>query len=434
MTDDRIRGVDSGIPGADGHHVPPAGGTVPEGEVADAPLTVPSRTRLGSLVVGTIVAVGRDQMLVDIGGKSDGIVSHAETLVPEGADLSAHFAVGQSLSVMVVGYDAEADTPLLSQRRAAERAAWDHLERCWREAAPVEGRVREAVPGGLVLESGPVSTFMPASLLERGAATDLSSYVGSVLSCRVIALDRRRGKVTLSHRAWLDDEAQRMRAQRWAMLEEGQVYEGVVKRLTDFGAFVDLGGIDGLLHISAMAWGRVARPSDVLAVGDPIAVKVLKLDREHQKVSLGRKQLLPDPWTTVVDRYPLGAMIEGRVVRLAAFGAFVELEPGVDGLVHISHLADHHVRDPREVLREGESVRVKVLHVLAAERRISLSLREADPLPGPAEAPVRADVGLPAASEGGGLGATLGDRIEDLGGLLQRAGLPPYSPPAGENC
>jgi len=384
-------------------------------EMRPAPeaLQPPPRPRPGTVVEGTVVRVAADHVLVDIGAKADGVVPAHEVVVPPGKTLADLFAPGDRVQVTVLGYDAKDGSPRLSHRRAAEAAAWRRLEEAFREGHVIEAPVVEAVKGGLALYPG-VRAFMPASHVERSHVPDLTPYVGQTLRCRVIELERGKGRVILSRRVVLEEEAQRRREALWAELAEGQVRQGVVKSLTDFGAFVDLGGVDGLLHVSAMAWGRVNHPSEVVSVGDPVTVKVLKVDRERQKVSLGMKQLLPDPWQSAQERYPVGSLVKGRVVRIASFGAFVELEPGIDGLIHVSELADRHVRDPREVVSEGVEVQAKVLRVVPEERRISLSLREAE---GRGRMRRREEA-RPAAAEGG---ATVGEMVGDLASLWARA-------------
>ena len=240
---------------------------------------------------------------------------------------------------------------------------------------PVEGIVRDVVKGGLLVDVG-VRSFLPASLVERGYVEDLSKYLGQTISARVIEMNRGRKKVILSRKAVLEEEYARLRQEMLDTLQENQVVKGVVRRLTQFGAFVDIGGVDGLLHISEMSWYRINHPSEVVKVGDEIEVMVLRVDRENEKISLGLKQVLPNPWDTVEEKYTVGSIIKAKVVRLAPFGAFVQLEPGVEGLVHISHLADRHVAKPDEVVTEGEEVNVKVLSVDPTEKRIRLSIRE----------------------------------------------------------
>jgi ribosomal protein S1 len=407
--------------------IPVAGGDAParpQGVDDVAAMAVPPRVRVGSVVEGTVVSVTADRLLVDIGGKADGVVPLMEAVVPAGKGLTDVFVPGQVVPVTVLGYDAQDGSPRLSQRRAVEAQAWRRLEEAWRTGQTVQGTVTEAVKGGLVLDLG-VRAFMPASHVERGHVPDLTPYVGRELSCRVIEIDRGRGKVIASRKALLEEEARAAKERLWSTLAEGQVCQGTVKSLTDFGAFVDLGGVDGLVHISAMAWGRVAHPSEVVSVGDPVTVKILKLDREHGKISLGMKQLLPDPWSQAATRYAVGSVVEGTVARIVSFGAFVQLEPGVDGLVHVSQMADRRVHDPREVVCEGQRVRARVIRVVPDEHRISLSLREVDPI-APEETGAR-----PHGPTAGG-GVTFGEVVGDIGGLLRRAAGGEDAPAAGE--
>ncbi|MBX6377027.1 MAG: 30S ribosomal protein S1 [Clostridia bacterium] len=342
----------------------------------DTGLEIPA-LRPGDLVRGTVVQVGADQLLVDVGYKTDGVVPLNEMGLKGEQRPEDVFDVGQEVAVVVTHLDQQEGTLTLSVRRAREREAWRRLDEAYREGAIIEAPVTEVVKGGLVLDVG-TRGFMPASHVERGYVSDLTVYVGQTLRCRVIELDRAKNRVILSRKVVLEEERQRLREKTWAELEEGQVRTGVVKGLTDFGAFIDLGGVDGLLHVSEMSWDRVNHPSDVLSVGDEVQVKVLRLDREKEKISLGLKQVLPDPWEHVETKYPVGSVHEGKVMRIASFGAFVQLEPGVEGLVHISQLADHHVVDPHEVISEGDVVQVKVLRVMPEERKISLSIREAN--------------------------------------------------------
>jgi len=390
-----------------------AEGAAAAGPAAEAaqPLEALPQLRVGTLVEGTVAAVATDHVLLDVHGKADGVLPLAEAVLPEGAALTEVFTLGQTVLVSVIGFEAEDGAPRLSQRRAATSAAWRRVEEAFRAGTPVEGPVREVVKGGLVLDLG-VRGFMPASQVARGQAPELAPFVGQTLSARILECDRTRNKVILSRRALLEEEHRRQRAELWAELAEGQVRSGVVKALADFGAFIDLGGVDGLLHVSAMSWGRVERPADLLSVGQRLQVKILHLDREHEKVSLGLKQVAPDPWATAAERYQVGAVVPGRVMRLCAFGAFVQLEPGIDGLVHISQLADQHVRDAREVVAEGQAVAVKILKVAPADRRISLSLREAAQEP-----PARARETAPPTA-GRSDPVTLGEVLGDLGALL----------------
>lgn len=331
--------------------------------------------RQGQVVEGTIVQVNADHLLVDVGYKSDGIVAFGEISLLPGQQPADAFQVGQRIPVVVLGIDAQEGTLKLSQRRAREREAWKVLEKSFQDKETLELPVAEVVKGGLVLDAG-VRAFMPASHVERGFVEDLSAYVGRTMRCRIIEMDRPHRKLIVSQKAILEEERGLKRQEVWTELEEGQVRTGVVKGITDYGAFVDLGGVDGLLHVSEMAWNRVNHPSEILREGQEIQVKVLRLDREKSKISLGLKQIQANPWVDVEARYPVGETFEGKVVRTVPFGAFVEIEPGVEGLVHISQLADRHVADVHEVVKEGDRVTVRVLKVSPEDRRISLSMRE----------------------------------------------------------
>ncbi|WXJ87355.1 4-hydroxy-3-methylbut-2-enyl diphosphate reductase [Moorella humiferrea] len=332
--------------------------------------------RRGSIVTGTVVQVNDNEVLVDVGGKCEGIIPLNELSHRNISDPHEVVAVGDTINVMVVKPENEEGHPVLSKRRADRRIAWEKLEQYLANGTEIQGEVIEVVKGGLLVDVG-VRGFVPASLIERGYVEDLNAYLGKTLRLRVIELDRSKNKVVLSQKAILEEEYEKQRQATWESLEVGQVRKGIVRRLTNFGAFVDLGGVDGLLHVSEISWGRVEHPRDALQEGQEIEVKVLGVDREEGKVSLGRKQLLPNPWDTAASRYPVGTIVEGKVLRLAPFGAFVEVEPGIEGLVHISQLADRHVEKPEDVVKVGDVIPVKVLGVDQEAQRMSLSLRQA---------------------------------------------------------
>jgi len=331
--------------------------------------------RSGDIVTGTVVQIGQDEVVVDVGAKTEGIIPIRELSCYEVTSIQDIVKVGDQIEVYVLKAEDNEGRLILSKEKADAERAWTSLEEALETGQAVEGTVREVVKGGLLVDLG-VRAFLPASLVDRGYVEDLSKYVGQDINVRVIELDRAKKKVILSRKAVLEEEFARRRQELLNTLEEGQVVKGVVRRLTQFGAFIDLGGVDGLLHISEMAWHRINHPSEVVNIGDEIEVKVLRVDRENEKISLGLKQILPNPWDTVEQKYPVNSLVTAKVVRLAPFGAFVELEPGVEGLVHISHLADRHVEKPDEVVQEGEEVNVKVLSVDPAEKRIRLSIRE----------------------------------------------------------
>lgn len=331
--------------------------------------------RHGEIVKGVVVHVAQDEVMVDVGAKSEGVIPIRELSCCEITSPQDVVKVGDEIEVCVLKAEDNEGKLILSKEKADAEKAWSKLEESLNTQEPVQGTVREVVKGGLLVDVG-ARAFLPASLVERGYVEDLSKYLGQVITARVIEINRGRKKVILSRKAVLEEEYARIRQEMLDSLQENQVVKGIVRRLTQFGAFVDIGGVDGLLHISEMSWYRINHPSEVVKVGDELEVMVLKVDRENEKISLGLKQVLPNPWDNVDEKYPVDSIITAKVVRLAPFGAFVQLEPGVEGLVHISHLADRHVAKPDEVVSEGEEVQVKVLSVDKAEKRIRLSIRE----------------------------------------------------------
>jgi ribosomal protein S1 len=340
----------------------------------------------GDVVVGRVVRVQEDSLMVDVGYKSEGIITMNELShkpLQHAADLGVK--VGDEIKVYVLAVDKGGEGVLrLSMRRAEEAKAWEKVVKQFEAGEVIEAPVTESVKGGLVVDLG-LRAFLPASQVDRGYVNDLAKYVGQKIRVKVIEMEKGKNRVILSRRQVLESEREGAKKGFWTGAEEGQIREGTVKSLTDFGAFVDLGGVDGLLHISEMSYGRIKHPSQVLKEGDKLQVKILRLDREKEKVSLGLKQVLPDPWQTVADRYPEGTVITGTVARLATFGAFVELEPGVDGLVHISQLADRRVNTPSDVVKVGDVVKAKVVGISPEQRRISLSIRELEAAEAPAE-------------------------------------------------
>lgn len=332
--------------------------------------------RGGEIVKGVIVEVNQDEVLVDVGAKSEGVIPLRELSCCEIGSPHEVVNVGDQIEVWVVKAEDSEGRIFLSKCRADAERAWVKLQEALENGTNVEGTVREVVKGGLIVDLG-VRAFLPASLVDRGYIEDLSKFIGSKVTCKVIEFNRPRKKVVLSRKAVLEEEYRQKRKDTLASLAEGMVVKGVVRRLTSFGAFVDIGGIDGLLHVSEISWHRVNHPTEVLQVGDEVEVKVIKVDKENEKISLSRKQVLPNPWDEIGKKYPVGSLVEAKVIRLVPFGAFVELEPGIEGLIHISHFADWHVATPEEVLTEGETVTVRVLSADPVGKRIRLSLRDA---------------------------------------------------------
>ena len=330
--------------------------------------------RPGQVVAGKVIEVGPEGVLVDVGYKSEGIIPLRELshrFVENPGDV---VRVGDEINVRILSINPEEGTLRLSRRQVLEGEAWDRLQKSRAAGEILEVNILEAVKGGLVADVG-LRAFIPASHVDVGFANNLEQYVGKPLRVKVLELERNKRRAILSSKVVLEEERNTIRERIMGTVEEGAVFHGRVKSLTSFGAFIDLGGLDGLLHISEMSWGRVMHPSEVMQPGQEVDVIVLRLDREKDKISLGMKQLLPNPWEKISAKYPEGAIILGRVARLVSFGAFVELEPGVDGLVHISHLSRHRVQKPEEVVQPGSSVYVQVIKVDSEGRRINLSMR-----------------------------------------------------------
>lgn len=328
----------------------------------------------GEIVCGTVVQVNHDEVLVDVGAKSEGVISLRE-LTSYNADPHEVVQVGDEINVMVLKTEDNEGRIILSKERVDAEKNWTGLEEAMESGTVMEGVVREVVKGGLLVDVG-VRSFLPASLVDVGYTEDLNKYLNETFKVKVIEMNKSRRKVILSRKVVMEEESAKAREELFKNLAVDQVIKGVVRRLTNFGAFVDIGGVDGLLHISEMAWYRIDRPSEVVSVDEEIEVKVLKIDEEKGKISLGLKQVLPNPWDNVEQTYQVDTIIKAKIVRLAPFGAFVQLEPGVEGLIHISHLAEHHVEKPEDVVSEGDTVEVKILSVDSQEKRVRLSISE----------------------------------------------------------
>ncbi|HBQ28302.1 MAG TPA: bifunctional 4-hydroxy-3-methylbut-2-enyl diphosphate reductase/30S ribosomal protein S1 [Desulfotomaculum sp.] len=335
----------------------------------------------GEIVSGTVVQVGTNEVMVDIGAKSEGVIPLRElSSFPNVISPSEVVQVGDKIDVMIIKAEDSEGKLILSKERADTEKAWAALEELCHNGECVEGVVREVVKGGLLVDVG-IRGFLPASLVEQGYAEDLNKYLETTIKAKIVELNRSQRKVILSRKSVLEEETATKRQELFANLEEGQRVKGIVRRLTNFGAFIDLGGADGLLHISELAWYRINHPSELLNIDEEIEVVVLRVDNENGKISLSLKQLIPNPWDNITEKYPVDSIVKARVTRLAPFGAFVQLEPGVEGLVHISHLANYHIVSPDEIVQSGDEINVKVLSVNPAEKRMRLSLREANPEP-----------------------------------------------------
>jgi small subunit ribosomal protein S1 len=351
--------------------------TGPDGEpVPNYDATIPTITE-GEVVHGTVVRVDKDEVLVDIGYKSEGVIPLAELSIRRSVNPEDEVQIGEEVDALVLTKEDAEGRLILSKKRARFEMAWKAIESAAESGDPVNGRVIEVVKGGLILDLG-VRGFLPASLVDIRRVQDLDEFLGKELRCKVIELNRSRNNVVLSRRAVLEDERKEMRQAILDRLSPGDVVEGKISNIVDFGAFVDLDGMDGLIHISELSWTHVNHPSEVLEIGQAVQVKVLDIDRDRQRISLGLKQTQSDPWQQVLETYGEGDVVEGKVTKVVTFGAFVEILPGVEGLVHISELAPHHVENPREVVSQGDSVRVKVIEVDAERRRLSLSLKRVE--------------------------------------------------------
>lgn len=330
----------------------------------------------GKVVRGVVVHIDREGVLVDVGTKSEGIVPPNE-LSRDSRRAEHGIEVGQEIDVYVLNTDDdEAGQLILSKKRADFEKAWDRVIEAQKAQETIHAMVTERVKGGLVVDLG-IRGFVPASHVGSGKARNLEKYVGTPLPLKVIEVDRDRRKVVLSHRLATEQERMAQRQETLATLAEGQVRTGVVRRITDYGAFVDIGGVDGLLHISEMSWTRIKHPSDMLKVGDEIQVQVLKTNLEQERISLGLRQILPDPWTEVESRFKVGDRLTGTVTRLVPFGAFVQLEGGLEGIIPNSEISYRRVNRPEDFLEVGETVEVKVMEIRPEERRMTLSLRQA---------------------------------------------------------
>ncbi|MBI3455114.1 MAG: 30S ribosomal protein S1 [Candidatus Rokubacteria bacterium] len=330
----------------------------------------------GEVVRGRIVAVNDTEVLVDVGYKSEGTIPieefHRTGIVPN---------VGEEIEVYLEMKEDSEGLIVLSKEKADKIKVWDVITHAYEKGTPIEGKVVEVVKGGLAVDVG-VKAFLPGSQVDVRPVKNLASMLGQPIRARVIKLNRRRGNVVLSRRVVLEEEREEKRKHTLSILQEGMVLSGVVKNITDYGAFIDLGGIDGLLHITDMSWGRISHPSELLQVGDKIEVMVLHFDRETGRVSLGYKQKGPDPWETVEERFSVGSRHRGKVVSLTNYGAFIELEKGVEGLVHVSEMSwTRRVRHPSKLVNVGDEVEVLVLDVNRAQKRISLGMKQVEPDP-----------------------------------------------------
>ena len=388
---------------------------VEEQQVSQEQLGEIAVMKKGDTVTGKIVKIEDNQAYVDIGYKYDGIIPLRELSAVNIEHAADIVQIGQEVECKISNIDDNKEILLLSKRAVDSVKAWDELQAKFESGEVFEASVADVVKGGLVVDLG-VRGFIPASMVERHFVEDFSDYKGRALRLKVKELDREAGKVILSQKDVLDAEFEAGKQQRLSQLSAGEILEGTVQRLTNFGAFVDLGGVDGLVHVSELAWSHVEKPADLVKEGDLVKVKILKGDPANERISLSMKQAQPGPWEQVESKFSIGSIVEGEVKRLAAFGAFVEIAPGVEGLVHISQIAHRHIATPHEVLKEGQTVSVKILDINIQEKRVSLSIKETEEAPAQVERPERRRESKETNLEGftnEGLNITLGERFGD---------------------
>ncbi|MBV9180862.1 MAG: 30S ribosomal protein S1 [Acidobacteria bacterium] len=332
-----------------------------------------------NLIKGTVVKLTDKYVVVDVGFKSEGMVPIAQVI---GRDGQPRVKPGDSIDVIIDRGETEEGYVLLSHEKAQRIRVWDDIEKAYDDKTNIKGFVVDRVKGGLSVDVGGVRAFLPGSQVDLKPVRNLDGFKGQELDVRVIKLNKKRGNIVVSRKQLLEEDQAEKRSKTLEHLEEGAVLTGTVKNLTDYGAFVDLGGLDGLLHITDMSWGRLTHPRDLVNVGDEIHVKVLKFDKDKQRVSLGFKQLTPDPWLDAAERYPIGARVRGRVLSVTDYGAFVELEQGIEGLVHVSEMTwSKRMKHPSKIVKPGDEVETVVLNVNPTERRISLGLKQLEQNP-----------------------------------------------------
>ena len=332
----------------------------------------------GDVVTGRVVRIDKDEVLIDIGYKSEGVIPVAELSIRRSVDPGDEVEMGEEVDALVMQKEDADGRLILSKKRARFEKAWKRIEAAAESGEPVDGTVIEVVKGGLIIDLG-VRGFLPASLVDIRRVQDLEEFRGQELRCKVIELNRSRNNVVLSRRAMLEEERREVRQRILDDLAPGKTVTGVVSNIVDFGAFVDLDGIDGLIHISELSWSHVNHPSELLEIGQEVEVKVLDVDRDRQRISLGLKQTQADPWQRVLESYQQGDVVHGRATKVVTFGAFVEILQGVEGLVHISELAERHIENPREIVSQNDHVLVRIIEIDAERRRLSLSMKQVLP-------------------------------------------------------
>jgi small subunit ribosomal protein S1 len=331
----------------------------------------------GDLVEGVVVKVDRDEVLLDIGYKTEGVIPSRELTIRHDVDPNDVIKVGDSVEALVLQKEDKEGRLILSKKRAQYERAWGSIEKIKAEDGVVKGHVIEVVKGGLIVDIG-LRGFLPASLVEMRRVRDLSPYMGQDIEAKIIELDKNRNNVVLSRRAWLEQSQSASRSTFLNQLQKGQIRSGHISSIVNFGAFVDLGGVDGLVHVSELSWKHIEHPSEVVEVGMPVTVEVLEVDMERERVSLSLKSTQEDPWQQFAREHQINQVVPGKVTKLVPFGAFIRVADGIEGLVHISELSQTHVEIPEQVVQVGQEVSVKVIDIDLDRRRISLSVRQAE--------------------------------------------------------
>jgi len=329
----------------------------------------------GDIVVGEVVKVDRDEVLVDIGYKSEGAIPARELSIRPDVDPGEVVKVGDRIEALVLQKEDKDGRLILSKKRAEYEKAWGRIEKIAKSEEKISGRVIEVVKGGLIIDIG-LRGFLPASLVDIRRTKDLTQFIGQDMECRIIEMDRNRNNVVLSRRAVLEQEKKHEKGRILEKIEKGAVLEGKISSIVDFGAFVDLGGIDGLIHISELCWDHIDHPSEVVAVGDEVKVQVLDVDFDRERISLGLRQTQEDPWKERAGKYAISQIVNGTITKLVPFGAFVEIEEGLEGLIHISELAYKHIEMPEEIVKVGDGVEAKIVGIDFDRRRVSLSIKQ----------------------------------------------------------
>lgn len=333
--------------------------------------------QVGEQVTGKVARVAEEEVFIDIGSKTEAILPAGEVHLDEGKTLFDYFSPEDDIEVTVLDIDDQEGKVVVSHKRLAREKRLNELEKDLENEVILAGTVKQVVPAGIVVDLGSgIEGFMPGSLVDTRYIPDFNEFKDQDIKFKIIEYDREKGKLILSRRTVIEAETAKLKEETLGAIEVGSTITGSVKRLTDFGAFVDVGGIDGLVHISELSWERVSHPGEVLNVGDEIQVKVLEVVPEKERISLSIRKTQPDPWTKAIEDLQSGQIITGKVTRLVNFGAFIEIKPGVEGLAHISQLAEYHIKHPSEILKEGEEVEVKIIEVKPKAKRISLSLKE----------------------------------------------------------